>query len=1050
MTRNDNVYHERYQKLNARQRQAVDTIEGPVMVIAGPGTGKTEILSMRIANLLRSEVQVKPYEILCLTYTDEGSVAMRKRLLQIIGADAHKVHIYTFHAFCNNLIQNNAEYFGLRDLQPISDLERTSVMHQLLEELPEGHILRRLKGNIYYDTRNLHQLFELMKKEDWSPEHLEKTINLYVNDLPNREAYIYKRANAKKSIKVGDLKQSDINKEVARMERTLAAARLFPVYQQKMEALGRYDFSDMILWVLRAFRDHEDFLRHYQERFQYVLVDEFQDTSGAQSELLSLLLDFWQSPNLFIVGDDDQSIFEFQGARLKNVVDFYHKYENVMVIVLKENYRSAQEIIDKSALLINHNQERLILKLQALQLDKQIIAANDRFKTEEPVPARVKAYYNVLHEEADIVAQIELLQQQGVDLGEVAILYAQHKQAENIIHLLERKKIPYWVKHPVNVMDQPLVQQLLKILAYIDAEQHKSFSGEQLLFDLLHTPQLGIEPIDLARLSLYLQEKERQHKYWRFLLADTLLLHTLDLTNATSLARVGASIEAWIKSARNLTIPMLLEQVLYDSGILAHLLKGDNQIWEMQLIHTFFNFVKEECSRQPRLSLGEFGNLVRQMQIEKISVPVQKVVQQERGVRFYTAFSAKGHEFERVFLIGCTKNFWEGKKSLHNGFNLPDTLTETAEHEESSGTEEVMRRVFFVALTRAKKHLQVSYALLDNAGKNLEASKFVNELGADEQQLAEQQLTAISEAAVKSHLHWAFRPEPPVQIELAKRELLHKRLEYFALSPSALSKYLQCPIAFYYENILQVPVAKNDAMAFGTAVHYALEKAFKYMIESEDKVFPPTEEVITRFEQQLRRQEDAFTELQYKRRKELGRKILTEYYEHYVSSFNKIVSIERMLHNMEVNGVPVKGKLDKIEFNGLDCTVVDYKTGNPQYSQKKSLLPPNENDPNGGDYWRQMVFYKILLDNHPQARLNNWRMTEGLFDYIEKNDAGEFVRYIVPIAPTDVTTVTQQITEVYQKIMNLEFDHGCEKEDCNWCNFVRTHELIKPVVPEDI
>lgn len=1051
MIRNEQLFQERYKQLNTQQKEAVDTIEGPVMVIAGPGTGKTEILAMRIANLLRSDAQVKPYEILCLTYTDEGSVAMRKRLLQIIGEDAHKVHIYTFHAFCNNLIQSNAEYFGVRDLQPVSDLERIEILHNLLEDLPPGHALRRLKGNIYYDARNLQSLFNLMKSEDWSPAEVTEAARTYLESLPEREAFIYKRANAKQGIKVGDPKQKEIDKEVARMERTVASAGLFDEYQARMQAMGRYDFSDMILWVLKAFKENEYFLRNYQERFQYVLVDEFQDTSGAQSELLTLLMDFWNSPNLFIVGDDDQSIFEFQGARLQNIIDFYDRYQqDIRVIVLKENYRSTQAILNKSTQLINYNRERLIVKLQNLHLDKNIIAANARFNQEKQVEPVIKAYHNILHEEADIIAQIEQLQTEGVDLSNIAILYSQHKQAGNMIDLMERKGIPYWVKRPVNVLDLPLIRNLIDILRYIDTEQKKPFSGEAHLFELLHIPQLGVVPIDLAHLSLYKQGRDSKHKHWRILLQDTFLLHSLELAAPTELIRVGTALESWIQQSKNLTIAMMLEKILYETGIMAQVLQSEQQVWEMQVLHTFFNFVKEECARQPRITIAGFLEIINQMQLEEISVPIQKVVRQENGVRFYTAFSAKGHEFEHVFLMGCTKNFWEKKRGGSKGFNLPDTLTQTNDTEESSSAEEVMRRVFFVALTRAKKYLQVSYAVKDNAGKDQEASQFVDELGTEERQAAEKQLSFVSSEQVMEHLHWAFVPAPPLQIELARKDLLDNRLERFVLSASALNKYLRCPVAFYYETILQVPVAKNDAMAFGTAIHYALEKLFKKMIDSPAKAFPAKEEVIADFEKMLWRNEDAFTEIQYKRRKELGQQLLHDYYDRYIHTFNKVVAIEIMLGNMEVAGVPVKGKLDKIEFEGTSCTVVDYKTGNPEYSRKNELLPPSENNPNGGDYWRQMVFYRLLLDNHPHAQANGWRMEAGMFDYIEKNDAGEYVRYIVPISEADMTTVKQQIRMAHTRIMNHEFDKGCEQEDCSWCNFVKTHRLVKPVIDEEV
>lgn len=1051
MIKNESQFLERYRKLNTKQKEAVDTLEGPVMVIAGPGTGKTEILSMRIANLLRSDVQVKPHEILCLTYTDEGSVAMRKRLLQIIGEEAHRVNIYTFHAFCNNIIQNNSEYFGLRDLHPVSDLERTTILHSLLEDLPEGNVLRKLKGQIFFDARNLHRLFELMKMEDWTVEQVRTAIQTHLDALPENEEYIYKKSG--KDYKKGDLKQSKINEETRRMQRTLAAAELYPEYQKRMAASGRYDFSDMILWVLNAFKTNEDFLRNYQERFQYVLVDEFQDTSGAQSELLHILMDFWNNPNLFIVGDDDQSIFEFQGARLQNIVDFHTKYynpqkpeESIKVIVLKENYRSSQPILDTAGRLINHNQQRLIRKLDYLQLDKHIISANNRFNTEEPVLPVTRAYYNILHEEADIVEQIEQLQANGTDLKNVAVLYAQHKQAANIIALLERKGIPYWVKNPENILDIPVVQQIINIFRYIETEQRKALSGEAMLFELMHVAFLGINPMDTAELSLALQQKDARYKNLRFALMDGLYLAGMELKSVKEMYQFGLCIDDLLRNAKVLTIPMLLERVIYNTHIASYFMNGPEQVWHMQVLHTFFSFIVEECSRQPRLTLSGFLKMIDDMLLEGISIPIQKVVRQENGVRFYTAFGAKGHEFEHVFLIGCTKKYWEDKRSINSGFVLPGNLTHSAKSEEVSDTVEVMRRVFFVAVTRAKKYLQVSYALRDNAGKDLEASQFVSEINPEAQLAAEQQIAFTEEQELIQHIGWALKPVPPVNINLARKELLERRLESFVLSASTLNSYLKCPVSFYYEQILRIPTAKSDALAFGISIHYALEKLFKKMQDHPDKRFPPKEEMISDFEKMLWREQDAFTELQYKRRKELGGQILGQYYDQYINSFNKIVSVERNFNHIQVAGVPIKGKIDKIEFDGSDCTVVDYKTGNPEYSQKKELLGPNEKDPAGGNYWRQMVFYKILLEASPEARLKGWKMKAGIFDYIEKDEKKqEYIRYTVPITLDDVAIVKTQIKDAYTRIINHEFDKGCGKDDCTWCNFVRTNELALPL-----
>src|SRR6476660_5045277 len=209
-------FHEEYSRLNEKQRLAVDTIEGPVMVIAGPGTGKTQILASRIGKILL-ETDAAPQNILCLTYTDAGVVAMRKRLLSFIGPDAYKVNLYTFHAFCNDVIQENLSLFEKTSLDPVSDLEKIDLFKQLIDAFPKNHPLKRYRGDVYYEINNLHNLFSTMKREGWTPQFINERIEAYVRSLPTRNEYIAKRAT--KDFKKGDVRIDKIEEEVERMEK---------------------------------------------------------------------------------------------------------------------------------------------------------------------------------------------------------------------------------------------------------------------------------------------------------------------------------------------------------------------------------------------------------------------------------------------------------------------------------------------------------------------------------------------------------------------------------------------------------------------------------------------------------------------------------------------------------------------------------------------------------------------------------------------------------------------------------------------------------------
>ena len=369
-----------YKELNAKQKLAVDTIEGPVMVIAGPGTGKTQILANRIGKILL-ETDALPQNILCLTYTEAGVVAMRRRLLDFIGADAYKVNLHTFHSFCNMVIQENIRLFRKKELEALGDLERVQYLKQLVDSFQKDNPLKRYKGEIYYDMNNLASLFSAIKREGWKEDWLIKKIEEYVtNILPETDGF-YNKREKKKGNHVLTQKGND---EVERMEKLKAAINAFTPYQNIMHENHRYDYDDMITWVIRMFEENPEVLLNYQEQLQYILVDEYQDTSGTQNRIVELLISYWQDekPNLFVVGDDDQSIYRFQGANLKNMMSLASQFENDLVkIVLTENYRSVQPILDAAKHVIENNEQRLVKQYK--ELTKELTTAKPELKNLE-------------------------------------------------------------------------------------------------------------------------------------------------------------------------------------------------------------------------------------------------------------------------------------------------------------------------------------------------------------------------------------------------------------------------------------------------------------------------------------------------------------------------------------------------------------------------------------------------------------------------------------------------------------------------------------------
>jgi DNA helicase-2/ATP-dependent DNA helicase PcrA len=1039
MQSNSNKYNQKFQEalagLNPEQLAAVNKMDGPVLVIAGPGTGKTQILAARIGKIL-TDTDALPGEILCLTYTDAGAVAMRKRLFEFIGPDAYRIHIYTFHAFCNEVIQENLEYFGKLNLEPLSDLESAMLFRELVDDFPNDHLLKRFTGDVYYDVPRLKNLFSTMKRENWNEPFIEKAINEYLEDLPNREEFIYKRANAAKGIAIGDPKQKDIDAAHDMMKKLLAAVVEYQRYDAKMKARGRYDYDDMIIWVLKAFRENEEILRKYQERYHYILVDEFQDTSGSQNELLKFLLNYWETPNVFVVGDDDQSIFKFQGANMKNILDFATDYVSTLsTVVLKHNYRSNQHILDISKALINNNNERLT---KQLSLDKSLQSSHSRFN-ELVVKPVIREYENPDQEMVDVAISIKHLVDSGTPPGEIAVIYRNHNQVEALIQFLDAQKIAVNTRRKIDVLTIPFGEKIINILRYLAMELDSPYSGDELLFEILHYDFFNIPPIEIAKASIAVSKENfvtsannvpktslRRYIHEIRMPAQAGLF---DAAPNVEMKYLLNNIDLLLTDALSVTLQQLFQQVIGKMGILRYIMQQADKGTYMQVLTNFFDFLKDESRKNPEIKLADLIATIDLMKKNSIRLDLNQVIYSDNGVNFFTAHGSKGQEFEHVFFIGCDKKTWDSK-GRNNGFSYPDTLTQASN--DDIAQKEESRRLFYVALTRAKQCLMISYANKDKKGKDQESSQFIGEILAETDMIVEH--PKVAEAAMMEFYATQFSEADKPKVELIDHGYINQLLQNYTLSVTHLSNYLDCPLRFYFQCLIRVPSGKSPSATFGQAVHWALNKAFRWLKDDDDN-FPSTEQFMKEFKWYMYRNRDSFTKEEFKLRVDYGDKILPPYYEQNVTQWNKVAVTERGIKNIEIEGVPIKGNLDKIEFDGKLATIVDYKTGKLKNAKDKLLRPTNDK-PEGGDYWRQAVFYKILIDND---RSNDWEATTTIFDFVEPISEGEYHKEKIVISPEDISIVTEQITTIYQKILAHDFNIGCGKKECDWCHFVRSN-----------
>jgi DNA helicase-2/ATP-dependent DNA helicase PcrA len=1040
--------------LNQRQRQAVTHPDGPLLVIAGPGTGKTQLLAARVAFLL-TQPDVRPQEILCLTYTDAAARNMRQRLLGFIGPEAHRVAIHTFHSLGQLIIQENGGVLGRHDLEPATDLETDEVLREVLDGLPAGHQLRRDVGDAYYDLRHLKQLFQTMKREGWAPAELLQALEEYRLELPYDAAYLYKNpppAMRAQGVRPGDVIPHKLAEEEAHIERSVAAVCLFEAYQAGLAARRRFDYGDMLAWATHLLEENEGLRLSYQERFQHFLVDEYQDTNGAQSRLLYLLADYWSNPSLLVVGDDDQSIFRFQGASVANVFEFTRRYPQAGTVVLEENYRSSAPVLATAEALISRNQERLVGQLPGLS--KQLLACHARFAASPDLP-RLCRYATPLHEAADVAAQLAALHHSGQwPTGRVGVITRNHDQMDQLASLLRAAGVPFQRRRAVDVLAEPLAAALHRVLRYAAASLRPDdqLAADAALFELLHLAALVVPPADLLRLALGHQHHRQQAHAasqpvlaWRAWAGATLddfgptppEQPALSIEGRLALARALTLVDGWVQAAATLPLPALLEHIVLETLLPAQLAQAAQPGQVLAEASALLHWGRAEARRQAAVGVSDLLHTWEVLAATREGLPLEHGGEASAALELLTAHSAKGLEWEHVWVLGCQQTAWR-RKAADRGFRLPPVLAPATGGDADC---EEARRLFFVALTRAQVQLTVCWAAYDEAGKELMPCEFVAELEQDGLVVADM---LVSPAVLDTARRTQLAPPPP-PAPVPDPALLDELLLDFRLSATVLNSYLACPLACYYEQILRVPTAHNEKLLFGSAMHLALEEFFR-QAQQPAAAFGPVDDLVELFRQHFSRARFELPGQVFQRLAHAGPELLRAWWAQAQASTRPTAVVEYRVRTELPGGPRLVGMLDRLDLHddGRTCDVLDYKTGSPATASEKlrpalsgaatATLAEWKANPalRGGDYWRQGVFYRLLLAHDPDYR---YEVASVSFDYLRPvREAGKpprFVRRKIGASPADEATVLAQIRAVDAAIRRHEFGSGCG--ECSWC-----------------
>jgi ATP-dependent DNA helicase UvrD/PcrA len=772
--------------LTARQRKAVTHDAGPLLIVAGAGTGKTTVITRRIAWLI-AEKRALPSEILALTFTDRAAMEMVERVDRLVPYGLHDAEISTFHAYGDRLLREHALEAGLSDRSTVlSRAEQIIFLREHLFELP----LERYRP-LGDPTRFLSALVTLISRlrdEDITPA-----------------AYLAAAAELRQ--RATESPDDAARAEEADRHAELAAA--YDAYERLMRTTDRLDFGDQVGLALSLLREHPTVLEEERGRYRYILVDEFQDTNHAQWEIVRLLA----APhgNVTVVGDDDQSIYRFRGAALENILGFRGAYPKATSVVLVDNYRSRQPILDAAHRLISYNDPD---RLEAREgLDKRL-RARLRFDRPEPPAGPIELLaFATGSDEADAVSdRIGASMRTGRQAGDHAILVRGNREADPYLRALNMARIPWRFSGTAGLYRQPEVRVLISFLRAVN-DPDDSVS----LYDLATSEIFGLAASDV---TLALTNARRRRSSLAVALTDAVAdpeRSPFSLRAIEVVQRLLGSLEAHRAMSTEKTSGELLYHFISASGWLARLAHEARETGEERLANVgrFFEIVRRQGGllRDDRLPF-----LVAQLDtlIETGDDPSTADVDPEVGdaVHVLTYHKAKGLEFGVVFLVGLVDDRFPGRER-RDALELPDALASGPPPDADQHVAEE-RRLFYVGMTRAREELVLSSAQDYGGRTSRGVSRFVAEaLDLPPATPVETLRPALLEQLAR---HQASPTEPaaaPPRPQLGDRPL--------TLSYGQINDYLDCPAKYRYGHVVRIPTPASHQMVYGRALHAAVQ-----------------------------------------------------------------------------------------------------------------------------------------------------------------------------------------------------------------------------------
>lgn len=989
----DTNFEEAYKKLNKAQKEAVDTIDGPVMVVAGPGTGKTQILTLRIGNILK-KTDTTPDSILCLTFTNSGVSAMKKRLDDYIGTDSRNVTISTFHSFAFNLIEKHYELLDFPQMpELLSDNEAVFLVDEILNNNDWEYISPRGNPSLYFS--DLKQLVSILKRERISAEDFLFHIESDIKNIKDDPESLSTRGESK-----GKLKK-ETEKKIEQLDKTREVVSFYKLYEKSKKEKSLIDYDDVLEYAVKLVEDYDDVRSDIRENYLYVLVDEHQDSSGIQNGFLKAVWFDTDKPNIFVVGDDRQLIYAFSGASLSYFEEFSHIFGIAKLIVLTENYRSTTPILSIADSLLKSSITDEKLKSNKKGSHK-IMLNGYSYPRDEIIGAGL--YFKQKIEE-------------GMDPNECALLVPKNYNVRSAITILSDMGLPV------------SSGKSLSLFSVVEGDFFRRVLG--IMMDPSNSMLLSKSMLDKTSEIPYLTS----HNFLKNTKPDKLTIEEL-ISNGKAdglfdevnpIRNWGKKLQDWVN---NLTgeLPSTIVSHIGNELLINSSKGSDELLTRVEVVRSFIHLATLFEEKNKKATLASFLEYTDRLESYNTHIELAKFGG-DSGVKVMTLHRSKGLEYECVWVAHMNEETLMSER--RGGFTLPEKIKEHI----SKRNIEMAKRELYVAITRAKEFCTLSYAVENYNGSVMEVASIIRDLD---------DIHFVKKSAEETEKEMlAIGPEVYASANKAKdgdiisdiKKLVLDNYSSIKVSVSMLNNFFECSWKWYFRNFLRLPEVKMVHLSLGTVVHAIIE----YILNAGS--LPTEAEIKERINFEFER-EGVTDENEVRKLGVDAYLAVKNWVDNYYPHLEKEYKSERSVSFVDKKNFPnllMFGKIDLTEYlPSGDIYVTDFKTGSVK---TKGAIEKINDEGQMSDLMRQLSMYSYLLKgNNSDIKVSNSKL---IFLEAELGDKNAF--YQTSITNAQIDLLIKDIKEYDEalsdgtwvdRVCNFK-PYGAGKTECEYCKLAK-------------